>query len=100
MSRNPLITILSPLPPRYYADHSAAVRGADPRATSERSDVSAAQPADRLAARTLAEDKIEGVFTRLLPAEVDLALLFHLMTLRGWTRDRARIVLDKAGWSV
>ena len=70
-------------------------------ATTAPSPVFAAQTsADRLATRTLAEDKIEGVFTRLLPTEAEQALLFHLLTLRGWTRDRARIVLDKAGWSV
>jgi hypothetical protein len=45
--------------------------------------------------RHVAEERARVIFELDEPT---LALLFHLMAMQGWTRDRARSVLAKAGW--
>lgn len=49
-----------------------------------------------LDARTTAMGRIEYFLTQL--GEPDAALLFHTLVLAGWTRDKARGVLQKARW--
>lgn len=48
--------------------------------------------------RRAAEAKIEPILASW--SEAELALLVHLLALLGWTRDRARGVLQAVHWWV
>ena len=55
----------------------------------------ATQKPSPLSARTQAEDAIAAVLEHPEPF---LALLYSQLRLRGWTDERARAALKKAGW--
>jgi len=55
----------------------------------------ATQKPSPLSARTQAEDAIATVLEHPDPF---LALLYSQLRLRGWTDERARAALKKAGW--